>query len=74
MSDPIYRMTDLMEYLKLGKSTIFAYVARGMFPQPRSLTPGGRAVGWRKSEGDAWLTDPDAWVAAHTKKAEEMAA
>lgn len=74
MNDPIFRMADLLAYLKLGKSTIFAYVARGQFPQPRNLTPGGRAVGWKKSDVDAWLADPDAWVEANKKNAEGVAA
>lgn len=74
MGDPIFRMADLLVYTRLGKSTIFSYVAQGLFPQPRNLTPGGRAVGWRKSEVDIWLADPDAWVAANTKKAEAVAA
>jgi len=38
----------------LSRSTIYARIAEGKFPQPIDL--GGRAVGWIEAEIDTWLT------------------
>lgn len=37
----------------LSRSTIYARILRGSFPQPISLGP--RAVGWIESEIDEWI-------------------
>jgi prophage regulatory protein len=38
----------------LSRSTIYAWMARGEFPQPIKL--GAKAVGWRESDITAWLS------------------
>lgn len=37
----------------LGRSAIYNMMAKGLFPKPVKLT--AKAVGWRKSDIDAWL-------------------
>jgi prophage regulatory protein len=37
----------------IGRSTIYEWMARGLFPQPIRL--GVRMVRWRESDIDAWL-------------------
>jgi prophage regulatory protein len=39
----------------LGRSTIYKYIAEGMFPKPVSL--GARAVAWVESEVEDWILD-----------------
>lgn len=67
MNDRILRMPQLREVVPLGASTIHAKIAAGLFPKPEKLTAGGRAVGWRASVIEQYLTDPDAWVIENTK-------
>jgi prophage regulatory protein len=51
----IIDLTQLMNKVPLGKSTIYAYVKAGKMPAPIKL--GDRAVGWIESEIDAWLKE-----------------
>lgn len=45
----------------LSRSTIYAMMARGEFPQPVRL--GLRAVGWKESDVAAWLASREARAA-----------
>ena len=49
----IQRLPLVRRRTGLGRSTIYRLMARGSFPSAVQLTP--RAVGWPKSEIDAWL-------------------
>lgn len=51
----IIDLTQLMNKIPFGKSTIYAYVKAGKMPAPIKL--GDRAVGWVEEEVDAWLTE-----------------
>jgi prophage regulatory protein len=51
--DQIMRRKQVLEFTGLSRSTLYNYIARGFFPAPVKLGP--RAVGWRRSEIDAWL-------------------
>ncbi len=53
----ILRMRDLRERLKLSPSHIFALIARGDFPKPFVLVPGGRSVGWVEADICQWVLD-----------------
>ena len=48
MSFKILRLPEVVEITGLGRSTIYAKVARGDFPSPIKL--GQRAVGWIDSD------------------------
>lgn len=53
----ILRMRDLRERLQISSSHIFALIARGDFPKPFVLVPGGRSVGWLETQIDQWILD-----------------
>lgn len=54
-ADPadIQRLPIVRRRTGLGRSTIYRMMANGSFPSAVQLTP--RAVGWPKSDIDAWL-------------------
>ena len=52
----IVRMRELREKLRLSPSHLYALIAKGLFPPPFPLVPGGRAKGWDESTVDAYLT------------------
>lgn len=49
----ILRMDELVRYVQLSKSTIYAKISSGDFPPPIKL--GERASGWRRCDVDVWL-------------------
>ena len=49
----IIRLPVVMARTGLSRSTIYAKIAAGEFPEPISL--GARAVGWISDEIEAWL-------------------
>lgn len=51
----IIRMRELREKLRLSSSHLYALIARGLFPPPFSIVPGGRAKGWDEADVDAYL-------------------
>ena len=53
MAISILRLPVVMARTGLSRSTIYAKVAAGDFPEPINL--GGRAVGWLSDEVEAWL-------------------
>jgi prophage regulatory protein len=55
MTDRIIRLPALKERVPVATSTIYDWIAKGEFPRPISL--GARAVGWRESDIDEWLTE-----------------
>lgn len=50
----ILRRPEVERRTGLGRSTIYERMARGEFPAAVSL--GARAVGWRESDVNAWIT------------------
>jgi len=54
ISGQLYRMKDLIAYLPLSKSSIWAGVKDGTFPKPIRLSK--RTVAWTQGQLDAWLT------------------
>lgn len=54
-SPRILRMKDLPAKVGFAPSTIYELVAKGEFPKPFKLMPGGRAAGWLESTVDEWL-------------------
>ncbi len=49
----ILRMKTVIEITGLARSTVYKYVAEGIFPKPLAL--GGRSVGWLESEVHSWI-------------------
>lgn len=53
MNTLILRRPAVEATVGLGRSAIYNMMAKGLFPKPVKLT--AKAVGWRKSDIDAWL-------------------
>lgn len=51
----ILRLPDLIAQTGLSRSTIYRYIADGIFPRPVSLGP--RAVGWLETDVAEWIDD-----------------
>ncbi len=49
----ILRLPEVKKTTGLSRSTIYARISRGTFPQRVNL--GGRAVGWVEAEIQEWL-------------------
>ena len=49
----ILRLKTVVEITGLARSTVYKYIAEGIFPKPISL--GGRSVGWLESEVHSWI-------------------
>jgi len=47
------RLPKVRQRTGLGRSTIYRLMSQGLFPSAVQLAP--RAVGWHKSDIDAWL-------------------
>lgn len=51
-----YRMRDVLRMTALSSSTLYRRIANGTFPASVSL--GGAAKGWRRSDLESWEPDP----------------
>jgi len=51
----ILRHAEVRKRLKISSAKLFDMVAKGQFPKPFLIVPGGRAVGWLESTVDGWL-------------------
>ena len=51
----IIRLPQTIEKTGLSRSTIYALISRGEFPQKIKLSP--RTMGFLESEIDAWIID-----------------
>ena len=49
------RLDEVIARVGLGRSSIYKYIAAGIFPEPVSL--GERAVGWVEDEIIAWMLE-----------------
>jgi prophage regulatory protein len=54
-SKRIIRMQHTTHKVGLKQSAVFDLVARGLFPKPFSIVPGGRAKGWLEEDIDQWI-------------------
>jgi prophage regulatory protein len=53
----VIRHSQVCKKLQLSSAKLFDMVARGHFPKPFTLIPGGRAVGWLERDVDQWVLD-----------------
>jgi prophage regulatory protein len=60
------RLPQVKQKTGMGRTQIFDAVARGNFPAPFTILPGGRAIGWDESEIDAFLERQMAARANHS--------
>lgn len=55
----ILRISNVVEFVGLSRSTIYNYISIGAFPKSVQLGP--RAVGWK-------LEDIESWISARERK------
>ncbi|MDH5357568.1 MAG: AlpA family transcriptional regulator [Gammaproteobacteria bacterium] len=53
MSERIIRLSEVVNKIGLGKSTIYKMIFEGSFPKQIKL--GARSAGWLESEIDDWI-------------------
>ncbi len=53
MTDEILRLPKVLATTGMSRSWTYRAISEGRFPAPVAL--GTRAVGWKRSEIDAWL-------------------
>lgn len=53
----IIRHAHVCQKLGISAASLFDMVAKGDFPPPFPIIPGGRSVGWLEGEVDAWIID-----------------
>lgn len=51
----VIRHALVCKKMQISSAKLFDMVARGQFPKPFKLIPGGRAVGWLESDVDSYL-------------------
>lgn len=51
----LVRLSEVVERVGLGKSSIYKRMEEGTFPRPLSLGP--NTVRWRSSDIDAWISN-----------------
>ena len=51
----IIRLAKVIAKMDVSEAKLFDMIAKGIFPQPFKIVPGGRAVGWLESEVDQWI-------------------
>ena len=62
----IVRHKQVRQKLQVSSAKLFDMVAKGIFPPPFQLIPGGRAVGWLESDVDRWiLARKNAYASEH---------
>ena len=54
-ADQIWNIKTLLAKTGLSRSTVYKYVAAGIFPKPRQLGP--RRVGWLAADVTAWMAE-----------------
>jgi prophage regulatory protein len=65
----VIRHNSVCEKLGISSAKLFDIVARGLFPKPFTIIPGGRAVGWLESDVNRWVFErKDSALPEHTAK------
>jgi prophage regulatory protein len=51
----VIRHSQVCKKLQISSAKLFDMCAKGLFPKPFQLIPGGRAVGWIEVDVDSWV-------------------
>lgn len=51
----VIRHTEVRKKLNVSSAKLFDMIAKGQFPRPFTIVPGGRAVGWLEADVEAWI-------------------
>ena len=53
----VIRHAQVCIKLQISSAKLFDLIAKGVFPRPFTLVPGGRAVGFLESDVDQWILE-----------------
>ncbi len=53
MSEVILRQKEVLEMLKVDRSTLYRWIQNKRFPAPKKIGP--RAIGWPERKVKAWM-------------------
>ncbi|WRH75231.1 MAG: AlpA family phage regulatory protein [Sphingobium sp.] len=53
----VIRPSEARDRVGVSRAKFADMVAKGQFPKPFTIIPGGRAVGWLERDVDAWIMD-----------------
>ena len=53
----ILRHADVRQKLSVSEAKLFDMIAKGQFPKPFLLIPGGRSVGWLEIDVVNWILE-----------------
>jgi prophage regulatory protein len=56
--------------VNISRAHLYNMLARGLFPKP-VLRCGPRFTRWKASDVQAWLADPQGWIAANGKATQD---
>lgn len=51
----IVRPNEVQNRLGVSRAKFADMVAKGQFPKPFTIIPGGRAIGWLEGDVDEWI-------------------
>lgn len=51
----VIRHAEVCRKLGVSAASLFDMVAKGQFPKPFTIIPGGRSVGWLEGDVDTWI-------------------
>ena len=51
----IIRHVQVCKKLNVSSAKLFDMIAKGHFPKPFTIIPGGRAVGWLEQDVNEWI-------------------
>ncbi len=53
----VLRHVHVCTKLQISSAKLFDMCAKGTFPKPFLIVPGGRAVGWLERDVDTWILE-----------------
>ena len=53
----VIRHTQVCKKIQVSSAKLFDMCAKGQFPKPFQLIPGGRAVGWLEEDINQWILE-----------------
>lgn len=53
----VVRPSEARDRVGVSRAKFADMIAKGQFPKPFTIIPGGRAVGWLERDVDAWIMD-----------------
>lgn len=59
--DGLIDIAEVLTLTSISKASVYRLMKAGRFPAAKTLMPGGRRVGWLKSDVLEWVAQPLDW-------------